>query len=56
MANEKELRITNFPDKVKRELRAIAQNTGVDLGQFIKIKLKDVADSYPKEDKEIKRS
>ena len=49
-----EIRITNVPNQVRKDLKAIAKNLGVDTGQFIKMKLKDITESYPKEMKEIK--
>jgi hypothetical protein len=56
MAEEsKEIRITNVPQQVRKDLKNIAKNLGVDLGQFLKIKLKDISDSYSKEMKEPKR-
>jgi ribosomal protein S17E len=44
-----EIRITNVKDKVREELEIIAENTGVKLAPFLKIKLKELADSYPDE-------
>lgn len=50
-----EIRITNVPSRLFKEINAIASNLGVDRGQFLKIKLKEIADSYPKEMKEVKK-
>lgn len=42
-----EIRITNVNPNNKKELENIVDNIGVDLAPFLKIKLKELADSYP---------
>lgn len=47
--NPKEVRITNFPTSLKTELNNIADNIGIQMGTFLKMKLREIADSYPPE-------
>ena len=50
-----EIRISNVNPSTKQDLINIASNLGVDLSPFLKIKLKDVADSYPIDMKKKKK-
>ncbi len=45
--NPNELRITNIPPDVKRQLSNIAQYKGITLTQLVKIELRGVVDGYP---------
>lgn len=54
MPKPSELRITNPNPKLKEELETIAHNIGIQLSPFLKMKLKEIADSYPPEMKRRK--
>jgi hypothetical protein len=47
MAKNNEIRITGVPEQIKEDLKNIAKNSGVDLGQLLKPKLREIRDSYP---------
>ena len=47
MAKNNEIRITGVPEQIKEDLKNIAFNTGVDLGQLLKPRLREIRDSYP---------
>lgn len=51
----KEIRITNVPDQLREDLENIANNHGAEVGPFLKIKLKELSDSYPIEMKKRKK-
>lgn len=46
MEKDSEIRITNVPPQIKQELKNIAKNSGVSLGQLLKPKLREIASSY----------
>lgn len=43
----KVLFIPNMPDKLKEDLISISKNMGITLSQFLKMKLREIRDSYP---------
>jgi hypothetical protein len=45
--NHKEIRVRNVSVKVNEDLSNIAKNLGVALSDFLKPKLREIADSYP---------
>lgn len=50
MAKEtSEIRITNVPRRLYSDLSNIASNAGVNLSAFLKLKLRELADSFPQE-------
>lgn len=54
--NMGEIRIKNIPTGTHQDIKAIAKNLGVDVGQFLKVKLKEISDSYSKEMKDIDKN
>jgi hypothetical protein len=42
-----EIKITNVPNSLKTELTNIAKNHGVELGSWLKPKLRELANTYP---------
>jgi len=44
-----ELRVRHFPKDLKADLRNISANLGVSLSNFVKVKLRDVANNFPPE-------
>lgn len=47
MPNQNEIRIQNVSDYVHDSLLNIAKNNGVSIQEFLKPKLRELADSYP---------
>lgn len=47
MPKNNEIRITGVPEQIKSDLKNIAKNQGVNLGQLLKPKLREIRDSYP---------
>jgi hypothetical protein len=50
-----QIKITNVPASLKQELKNIADHMGVELGSFLKPKLRDIANSYPEHMKQKPR-
>lgn len=44
-----DIKITNVPPDVAKELKNIADNEGVPFSSFLKPKLREIRDSYPKD-------
>lgn len=42
-----EISVKNVPTTLKEELHNISVNLGVDLGALIKLKLREIANTYP---------
>lgn len=55
MANVADLKITRVKIKLIEEIQNIADNTGLNRSQFLKMKLKDISDSYSEEMKKKKK-
>lgn len=55
MANVSDLKISNVKDSLIKELTIISHNLGQTKSGFIKIKLKEIADSYPDDIKTKKK-
>jgi len=51
-----EIRITNIPPEVLKDLRNIAKNSGITLSAFLKPKLRKITAEYPAEMKIDKKS
>lgn len=51
ITNKTEIRITNVRESLKDELYYIARSHEMELGPFLRKKLKEIADSYPPEKK-----
>jgi len=51
-----EIRITNIPPEVLKDLRNIAKNSGITLSAFLKPKLRKITAEYPPEMKIDKKS
>lgn len=49
MAKEPEIRVRGVSETLKQELLNIARNQGIKLSDFLKPKLREIRDSFPKE-------
>ncbi len=49
MANDKlpEIRVTNVPRNLKSDLEIIAENLGIDMAAFMKMKFYEIRNSFP---------